>query len=292
MTVYWEYAFAENFILDGLLVYLALKCARAKVSPLHLFFAAGIGAAEAVAFPLLALPVWAAYAVKIAGGLLVAVVAVKRERLKTYFITAVAFFLLTFALGGLLVAAYSFFGVEHAEGNAFLVERAPVGLVLGLAGVFGVSVVAASKAAYRYRRLKRNLMPVTLTSRTKSVHITGFADSGNLLSFRGKPVAVVSAVTALALFRGEAEAGRISVTTVNGTSEKPVFACAIEALVGRRRIKTDEAYVTVGDVNAKEYKIILHTSMTEDGYETVKSARNLAEKAARKRKRRKLLVRK
>ena len=292
MVVYWEYAFAENFILDGLLVYLALKCARARVSPWRLLLASGVGAAEAVLFPLLSFPVWGAYIVKIAGGLLIAVIAVGRERLKTYFVTVAAFFLLTFALGGLLVAAYSFFGVEYEQGNGFFVERAPVGLVLGAAGAFGVCVEIAAKAVYRYRRLKRNLMPVTLSSEKKRVRVTGFADSGNLLRYRGKPVSVISAVTALALFRGEKEAGRISVTTVNGTAEKPVFVCRMEVEIGSKRILVPEAYVTVGDVDTKDYKISLHTAMTEDGYETLDGTQRMAAKAERKRKRRKLLMRK
>ncbi len=285
MVVYWEYAFAENFLLDGLLLYLALKCARTKAHPVNLLFSAGVGAAEAVCFPLITLPVWAAYLLKFAGGLLLAVLAVRRGGWKTYLITAGSFFLMTFALGGLLVAGYSFFGAEYKAGNGFLVERAPVSLVLAAAGIFTVFTVAAAKYFYRYRRLKRNLLPALITAGKKTVRLTGFADSGNLLSFRGKPVSVISGITALALFGGAKEEGRISVTTVNGTAEKPVFRCdVLLTQVGKKSVRTENAYLTVGDVDSKEYKIILHTAMTEGNHENLNGAQRVApENTGRKR---------
>lgn len=43
MIVYWEYAFAENALLDGLLLYLAEKCACMKVRVLKLLLSACLG---------------------------------------------------------------------------------------------------------------------------------------------------------------------------------------------------------------------------------------------------------
>ncbi len=293
MVVYWEYAFLENFILDGLLLYLALKCARVKCYFLNLLLAAGIGAAEAVVFPLLTLPVWAAYLVKIAGGIIISLLAVRKAKWKSYVIVTAAFFLMTFAFGGLLVAAYSFFGAEYTEGNGFLVERAPVALVLGLAGVFAVFVVLSAKCFYRYRRIKRNLFSCTLTAGGKSVHVAGFADSGNLLSFRDRPVSVISAVAALALFHGNAkEVGRMTVNTVNGSREAPVFECDLEISLARKKIVKRGALVTVGNIQSKEYKLILHTANLEEKDETVTTLKEVARKTKIRRERRKLPLRK
>ena len=50
MVVYWEYAFLENFLLDGLLLFLAVKCARGRAGVFNLLLAAGVGAAEAILF--------------------------------------------------------------------------------------------------------------------------------------------------------------------------------------------------------------------------------------------------
>ena len=293
MVVYWEYAFLENFILDGLLLYLALKCARAKCYVLNLLLASALGGAEAVVFPLLTVPVWAGYLIKIAGGILLSLIVVRKARWKSYLIVTASFFLMTFALGGLLVAAYSFVGVEYAEGNGFLVERAPVALVIGLAGIFTVCTVLALRYFYRYRRIKRNLFACCLTAGKKSLRMTGFADSGNLLNFRNRPVSVISAVTALALFHGNMqEVGRMTVNTVNGGSEAPVFECDLEVGLAKKKLVHKGIYVTVGNIPSKEYRIILHSAMLEGEDEAVTANKEVARKNQIKRERRKLSVRK
>lgn len=293
MTVYWEYAFLENFILDGLLLYLALKCARVKCYVLNLLLAAGVGAAEAVVFPLFTLPAWAAYLIKIAGGIVISLIAVRKSRWKAYVIVSAAFFLMTFAFGGLLVAAYSFFGAEYAEGNGFIVERAPVALVIGMAGAFAVFVFLSARYFYRYRRIKRNLFACVLTAGGKSVRVTGFSDSGNLLTFRNKPVSVISAVTALALFHGNAnEVGRMTVNTVSGSRDAPVFECGLEISLANKKITRKSVFITVGNIQSKEYNLILHTANLEGEDETVTAIKEVARKDKGKRERRKLPVRK
>ena len=61
MTVYIEYAFAENALLDGLLLYLALRCARLRVSGWRLALASAAGGAQSLLFPVLSLPVWLSF---------------------------------------------------------------------------------------------------------------------------------------------------------------------------------------------------------------------------------------
>lgn len=274
MEVYVEYAFAENFILDLLLLFLAIKCARARTGVFRLLFAAAVGAAEAIVFPLFALPVWAAYAVKLLGGAILPLLAVKKGTKKTYFFSLTAFFALTFALGGLLTAAYSFFDVPYEEGNGYFVESAPVGLVLGLAGLFGVGIYYLSRAFYRYQRLKRNLFSAELCHNGKRLTLNALADTGNGLEFRGEPVNVLSPIAALFLFGKEtAPIGRMNVTTVNGTKQSPVFACGTLKLDGKTY---ENALFTVGDVRSKEYQIILHPFYPEENHETVGSSAKLA----------------
>lgn len=294
MVVYWEYAFAENFLLDGLLLFLSLKCARAKVNPILLSIAAAVGGAEAVVFPLLPLPAWAAYFIKAAGGVLISVISVRKGNFKTHAVAAVSFFLLTFALGGALTAAYSFFGVEYEEGNVFLVERAPVALIAGGTAAFAIAVVYGIKFFYRYRKVKQNVFACTLVSGGKTVRWKGFADSGNLLTYRGEPVCVASAAAVFALFGGKPKAaGRMTVKTVNGGRDSPVFECERMGIETEKGLLVRErVYLTVGDVNSKEYQIILHTALTEVDNETVIGIEGMVGHDTLKRKRRKLSVRK
>ncbi len=264
MVVYVELAFLENFLLDGLLLYLAVRCARLKPGYLWIAAAAAVGAAEAIVFPLLPLPVWAAYLLKGLGGALLVVIAVRGRRLRPYLIAGAAFFFLTFALGGLLTAVDSFFGVEYEEGRGFLVERAPVGLIFGGAGLFAVAVIQGAKALYRYRKVKRNLLSCTLRVGEKQVLWTGYADSGNNLFYRGNPVCVTSAAAIFALFGKKVkEEGRMTVGTVNGERTSPVFVCdRMEIRCERELITRENVYLTVGEVSP-DYGLILNTALME-----------------------------
>ena len=290
MVVYWEYAFAENFILDGLLLYLALKCARARVRALNLLLAAALGAVEAIVFPLLRLPVWAAYIVKILGGGVLGAVAVSKGTKKTYLIVIVAFFLLTFALGGLLTAAYSFFGVAYQEGNGYLVEQAPVGLVIGTAGVFAAAVALGARGMYRYRKIKRGLVACTLLHGGKQVQWFGLSDSGNCLSFRGEPVCVISARGAYVILgRGAKPVGSMTIHTVNGANEAPVYLLE-NMRVGKKTFSG--VHLVIGQVESKEYQLVLHTQFTEGAYEAVERTQGVVAKDKGKRKRHTLPLRK
>lgn len=259
MTVYVEFAFAENFLLDGLLLYLALKCARAQVKPLRLFLAAAIGGGEALLFPLISLPAFLLYLVKFMGGAILALIAAKGG-VKTSLLVACAFFALTFVLGGMLVAVYSFFGIAYVEGEGYLVEGAPVAMVLACGGILLIVVTRAARAFYRHRQRKKDLLPCRMTVGENTVKWTGLADSGNRLSFRGKPVCVVSALGALALFKGSPPVGRLRISTVNGSRVSPVFVCDKLELEGK---VNEKVYFTVGEVDSREYSVILHTSLEE-----------------------------
>ena len=279
MIVYWEYAFAENFLLDGLLLWLALKTSRGKIRARNLLFASAVGAAEAVVVPLVAFPVWAAYLAKIAGGALICLLAVHRGSKKTYLVCTAAFFLYTFALGGLLTAAYSFFGAEYAEGNGYLVESAPVALVFSLAGVFAIACVSGVKYLFRFRAVQKNLLRCTLTHGSRTVCWRGLADSGNCLIFRGKPVSVISPAAAFALFGREFPvAGRMSVRTVNGERETPVLECEKAVIYcGKEKNTIEHILFAVGDTGSKEYPIILHTALTEGDHGNAECAQSAPE---------------
>lgn len=291
MVVYWEYAFLENALLDGLLLYLALRCARGTVRVGNLGLAAASGGAEAVVFPLLALPAWAAYAVKVLGGAALCLIAGSGKRTKTYVAVTAFFFLFTFTLGGLLTAAYSFFGVEKTESGGYLIGRAPAVLVVAVFVVFAVIAEACVRAFYRYRKVHRALFDCVLTANGRCVRWKGFADSGNCLMFRGAPVCVISAAAALALFGRGADAhavGRMRIATVNGSSSAPVLRCD-SLRVGEQVFRG--VFLTIGEVG-KEYSVILHTAFTEGEYERVVCTEKVAAKPRQKPKRRTLSVRK
>ena len=274
MVVYLEYAFAENFLLDGLLLYLALKCAKGRISVWRLALSSGVGAAEAILFPLLNLPNWCAYFIKLLGGILLALIVVSRGTGKIYFVTSAAFFVMTFLLGGLLTAIYSFFEIPYLEGQGYFLESAPVALVLTVSGIFALFAVQGIRRFYRYRKVKQNIFPCQITAGKKTVEWQGFADSGNCLSFRGEPVCVISPIGALALFQGASSVGRMTVSTVNGSRDSPVFTCD-RLKVGSSVF--ENCYFTVGGIETKEYQLILHTAFLEGAHERTHRIKSMAE---------------
>ena len=274
MVVYLEYAFAENFLLDGLLLYLALKCAKGRISVWRLVLSSAIGGAEAIIFPLLTLPNWCAYLLKLLGGILLAVIVVSRGPGKIYFVTVAAFFVMTFLLGGLLTAIYSFFEIPYLEGQGYYLESAPVVLVLTVSGIFAILAVQGVRLFYRYRKVKQNIFPCQITSGKRTVVWQGFADSGNCLSFRGEPVCVISPIGALALFKEVTPVGRMTVSTVNGSRDSPVFACDRLEVGGTA---FENCYFTVGGMETKEYQLILHTAFLEGAHERTHRIKSMAE---------------
>lgn len=275
MSVYIEYVFLENFLLDGLLLYLALKCARGQIKIWRIILSAAVGGGEALLFPILKVPKWVAYLIKILGGILLSSIVVHKGSGKVYLVVTVSFFAMTFLLGGLLTAIYSFFEIPYLEGEGFYVENAPVALILAVSGCFAVVVARAAKAFYSYGRLKRNIYACCLTVNGKTVRWHGFADSGNCLSFRGEPVSVVSAIGALALFSKETPVGRIHLGTVNGSRDAPVFYCQqVRVETGPLR----SGYFTVGEFSSRDYQIILHTALVEGAHEGTHRIKSMAEK--------------
>ena len=197
------------------------------------------------------------------GGILLVLAAAKCRGAKKYFMATGAFFALTFALGGMLTAACNLFGVEYSFAGG-IVERAPVGLILGGCALFVIAVMRGARALYRYVRIERNILPCTLRAGRRTVRWKGFADSGNALEFRGEPVCVASAEAIFALFGREAkEAGRITLGTVNGTREAPVFECeSLGVEDGKKLCVHGPVYLTVGEVPPR-YQLILSTSLLE-----------------------------
>ncbi len=265
MEVYIELALVENFALDGVLLYLALRLTKSKVCAWRIILAATVGGIEAVVFPLLTLPVWAAYLIKLMGGILLCVLAVGEKKLRPYLRVTAAFFALTFLLGGALTAIYSFFDIPYVAGNGYLVEQAPVGLVAAVAVCLTALSILLTRRIYRFVKVRKNLIECVLTEGGREVTWQGFADSGNRLEFHGKPVCVVSPLAIFALFGKNPKAeGRMQVGTVHGARDAPVFTLERLTLrVGGRAYQREGVYLTVGEVG-KEFNILLNTALMED----------------------------
>ena len=260
MVVYIEYAFAENALLDGLLLYLSLKCVRLRVSVPRLLLASAAGGAESLLFPVLSLPVWAGYLAKLLGGVLLAVLGCPSRKLAPHVRMCAVFFFLTFALGGLLAAVSSFFGAEFVEGRGFWVTRSPVVFVLTVAGCFAAGITAFLKVFFRRRAVARASVACEIEG-VRTVHCDALYDSGNLLCFRGEPVSLLTPVAALALFRGAAKpVGRLTMHTAGGKKSSPVFR-AKRLTAGEKT--WEGALFAVGEIGIPGHPVLLNADLWE-----------------------------
>ena len=271
MVIYIEYALAENFLIDGLLLYLALLSARRKIRWKRLLFAAAVGAAFAVVFPLLPLPAFASYALKFLFALPLCLLAFGRIKNKEergrYALTCIFFFAYSFALAGALFALSSGFS---ASGNGYVVPRANLALVLCGGGAFACSVVAFIKKAQARRAVERLTYPCAIVYKQRRVEASGFFDSGNLATKNGVPVCFLSPDLAYDLRENELwESGErteegIVVVTMSGEKYLPVFRGEVEIEANGKRLKKEVYFAPSANMLSRGYKILLHSRIFEE----------------------------
>ncbi len=182
MSVYIEYAFLWNFLLDGVLLRLSLLAIKRKKRGINIFLASLVGAAFAVVFPLLSLPSLLSTLLKTSVGCLLCLIAFGRVKSKKergmYALNCAFFFSFTFAFGGAILAL---FGENPHKGV----------ILLSVAILTALSLVFIEKL-YKKRAVHALLYDCAIAYQGKSVNLAGFYDSGNLATCKGLPVCFLS----------------------------------------------------------------------------------------------------
>lgn len=267
MVVYVEYALAENFLLDGMLLYLALRAAKRKIRKKRLFFAAALGAAFAVAFPLLPMPEFLAYLLKFAFGGLLCLVANGRGR---YAATCVFFFGFSFVFAGALFALLNGFEVSGTKSGSYELARAPATFTLCGGAAFAVFALDLVKKLYRKRAVEKFTYDCEIRANGKTAFAAGFWDSGNTAAKHGTPVCFVSPDIAYDLWESLALDGEkivceeLAVTTMSGVKTVRLFK---GTLIVKREDKTAEKEVYFSpsaNILSRGYKLLLHSRIFEE----------------------------
>lgn len=269
MTVYIEYAIAENFTLDFTLLYLAVKTSREKISMIRIFFSALCGTAFAVIYPLLTLPDFAGFALKFLFGAAMCLFSFKRGKIKSFLSTVFFFYVYTFCLGGALTAIYSYAEIEYEIKNGYVVSPAPIGLVLSFSVAFFVFGLKFVKKAFARIKLIKRSCKCRLKLNGSEIEEYALMDSGNMLSFNGNPVSIVSLGLAARLmgdFSGRTEAVSVQADTVNGTGSITVFRIdEMEIYFDKETNKIEGAYLGISRFLGKECPLILNSSFIRSG---------------------------
>lgn len=255
MVVYVEYAFAENFWIDLLLLYLAHKASGAPIGRLRLLVAAALGAAFAILFPLLVLPTALSYLLRFSVGALLCFIAYGRLQTKKewgrYAFTCVFFFAFTFLFGGALL------GVGAENGTWWVVR-------LGIVLLSAFSIVFIRKL-HKKRTENVFLYDCILKNGENCVTTRGFLDSGNAAEYKNIPVCFLSPDLLYDLFGGEIfeqTGGQVcdemAITTLSGAKKVRLY----KGLLGIRKKSGQTAWQTVyfsptANMLKREYNVLL-----------------------------------
>ena len=258
MNVYVEYALAENFCMDFVLLYAAKCVTKNRAGMGRICIASSLGAAFAVVFPLLGLNGFAAAAVKLVFGAAMCLVAGRFSRDASCFAYIGDFAAFTFALGGALVALFSLTGTEYAEGGGVLISRVPVGIPLFFALAL---LVAARRVASRFTKYNSKISVVCHIYAGKyHVSVPAFFDSGNRVYRFGSPVSVLPRAAAKQLVDVARINTFVSVHTVAGDKKLPVFvADKVKIDCGKKVITLRGVEFCIGGA----HRAVLHPDLAE-----------------------------
>ena len=257
MTVFIEYAFIDNFIIDYLIFKTTFKIAKKKVSVARILICSLIGAVFAVLYPLITANNFIITVVKIIFGLFLTFIAGKFNGIKDYINFTAVFLGVTFLLGGTLIGVYSILGINGSSEFSVALAFVPVYLI-----IYPVNKVIAY--IFRKKDLSSFIAEVTVFFDGKSVTLCGFFDTGNNLYDGVNPVIVASKKAILPLISPKLikTAKKISVKTVNGVSEKISFVPDKTVIYyGDKRNIFNNVTVCLTDENTGEYQVILHPSL-------------------------------
>lgn len=259
MTVYIEYAFLENFLLDGILLTLSLKALKMPVRWKWIGIAALFGGIFAVVYPLLSLSPILEFCLKVAVGLLLPLIAFgkikTRKEWGRYALSATLFFLFTFLFGGALLGGMANFSLSTL----------PWWVVVIFFALFTPILVFFIEKIYKRRAVERQICVCTLYFGEKEIKTCGFLDSGNMATKNALPVCFLSADIFYELFGDYILQGRgqvcdeMKITTMTG-EENILLYKGYVAVDGEKR-KCEAYFARSNNMIGREYKVLLHSRL-------------------------------
>lgn len=229
MEVYIELAFLQNLAIDGALLYATQSFLGYRISMRRILFAALVGAAFAIVYPLMSYPIAVGWVIKLFSGATICLIASAEKGFLRQFRSFAIFILFSAMLAG---ATYAM----------------PFpGKLCAVILCFGVFWAAKRiKELFRKRlEIKRFVYDCALCVNGRELNVRGFLDTGNRIYHRGKPVFLLAGKTAGALFVDFSESGhtayeKIILNTVNGRKETLVFEAEYLRIYSEKRVHTIE----------------------------------------------------
>lgn len=277
MVVYIEYVLIENFVLDWLILTLALYAAKVAFSWLRTIAAALCGAGFALVFPLLPIPAFPAFFIKLfVGFLLCKIAAPKKLSRKNFFAVSAFFFCFSVAFAGLLL---SISNAAIQKENSYLLNKFPFAFALASFAGFALICVRLLHALYRKRTLQRHLYLCTIVYKQKRVNVLAFLDSGNTATKNGEPVCFISPDAALDVWQEELledlaakstkgmgqACDEITISTLGGEKTLRLFRANLLIKTNQKNDCKKDVYFAISPhILSQEYQVLLHTCIVDE----------------------------
>ena len=219
MIVYIEYVIIDNVIIDYLILKATFALTGYPTAKKWLLFSAFFGAAVALTYPLTQSLPLLSVPVKILSGLTMLLIAGKYKTIKSFYITALIFFLFTFLTGGAITGIYNLLGLPYSTEISVALITLPVYLIIkGLLNVIKFIYKRKDSVALTYK--------IKLCMFDKEVDCLGFMDTGNSLFDGDRPVIVCHKGVAKKLIGDniiKIKFIKLNVSTINGEKQKIAF---------------------------------------------------------------------
>lgn len=239
--VFIEYAIADNFIMDYILLRQTAVVTATPYKKGRIALCSALGTTFAIILPLFSINAVLAFFLKLSCGAAIAFGAVNHSSVRSYLKYFNVFLLFTFLLGGGVAAAFYFAGIKLDKGAYIQAGSLPAGVTL-LAGFLLVAgVKTLMKKSLEVVSRAGETMPLKIKAEGKVFEVSAFFDSGNTVKEErsGLPVIFLTqkAFDKISLKIHPVKTGKVYFTSAGGYVKRDVY-------------RTD--YVIAG--NAKEKK--------------------------------------
>lgn len=264
MEVYIEYAFLENFLFDGTLLFLSLRATKTPLCWGKIVISAILGGVFALLFPFLYLPKALLYLLKFLMGALLCLLAANRVKTKKewgrYALSCSFFFIFTFAFGGTIFV----FAEEFQKDSLPFLAVACFFVFLTAISLFFIKKLQEKRKIYPF------LYDCEVVLGEKRIFAVGFMDSGNRAIKNGIPVCFLSptlfyeAFGELILSKCEGHVrDEIKIQTLGGEKNLPLYAGEIAVLTEKERVKKQVYFAPSGNMLCREYSLIIAAEILE-----------------------------
>ena len=191
MDIWIEDVVVDNLIIDTLILLTVKHLARQNTKKWRIFLSSVFGTAIALLSPIL--PNFANILIKPCVAGIMVLIAFDTKCIKNFCAIYLLFFLSTFAFGGASIGICELLGIEYQIGsNISYQNQVPIGVILLICTVVYFCLKNAINLCFSAHKLDKYKFEITIQTNCKSLSITAFLDTGNLLVFDKKPITIIN----------------------------------------------------------------------------------------------------